>query len=261
MASAKQDLVLYKNGTLIANEILSSSSLSLATITHVQGTSPSWLVSSLLENAIQGTASLINSDLTTKVPLRSKVLLASFTNGIDYYHKNCRKNGIDLTQTDNFTFVDYFTGLFTEVIKNPSDASKSISTAFKLLEEKATGNDIVIIEAPEILLHATNENVDELLSHLLSVNRQCKQLFVIMAKDSPQFVQDARYMEFLVKLLHRSNLNISLLPLQTGRASDITGSLTITQGAIPHATGIPEVLEKEYIYHLTKDFNIKLFFR
>ena len=66
----------------------------------------------------------------------------------------------------------------------------------------------------------------------------------------------------LIKLLHRSQLNITLEPLITGRAKDITGSLTISKGCIPYGENLSiSINEKEYVYHITKDSQVKLYYR
>ena len=65
--------------------------------------------------------------------------------------------------------------------------------------------------------------------------------------------------DFITKLLFRSNLNITLEPLATGRAKDITGSIIVSKGAIPYDDLIVE--EKSYVYNITKDANVKIFYR
>ena len=85
-----------------------------------------------------------------------------------------------------------------------------------------------------------------------------------MIKDESLLSTDPSFKasDFLIKLFHRSQLNISLQPLNTGRAKDITGSLTISKGTIPYYN-LPnlKINEREYVYYLTKDFQIKLYYR
>ena len=60
--------------------------------------------------------------------------------------------------------------------------------------------------------------------------RIMNQLVLLFSFDDPMI----KINDFLIKLLHRSQLNITLEPLITGRAKDITGSLTISKGCIPY---------------------------
>ncbi|KAG7665164.1 uncharacterized protein J8A68_001220 [[Candida] subhashii] len=272
MASStpNQDLVFFRDNSLIHDKALESKSSYLSIISHVQGTSPNWLVNSLIENAITGTASLINNDLK-KVSNRSKVVLISFLHSQDYYIKNCRKNGLDLSNDSNFKFIDCFSDLFIEQIKTPENAIKEVNGLFdKISKSIIDPKTIVFIEAPEILLYCTDITSNDLLFNLIKLNKLCRQLFVISSKDYPQYVdfdsrnpKDATYKitDFLIKLFHRSQLNISLQPLATGRAKDITGSLVVSQGSIPFDIPQIHINEKEYIYNITKDSNVKLYFR
>ncbi|KAK6456708.1 uncharacterized protein RJT20DRAFT_134018 [Scheffersomyces xylosifermentans] len=271
-----QDLTIFKDNSLLSDAILSSESSLLSTITYVQGTSPQWLINSLIENALQGTAALVNNDLNQKIRNRSEVEFVSFLHPLDYYVKNCKKNGLDLTHSPGFTFIDYFSQLFTENIKDTTSSKKEISKMFdditKKLKISNNKKKVVFIELPEVLLQATDFTSDGLLAEILKVNRLCRQLFIISAKDhiksfnlDSSIPQDPVFKttDFLVKLFHRSHYNISLSPLSTGRASDITGSLTISKGSLPVDSVVDRLVinEKEYIYHITKDSNIRLFFR
>lgn len=273
--SQQQDLVFFNDNSLISNAILKSPSSHCSIISHVQGTSPTWLINSLLENSLIGTACLVNNDLNRKIPNRSEVYFISFSHPKDFYIKNCKKNGLDLSLLSNFKFIDCFSDLFSNKIKNPSKASSEVTNLFKNIidEVQASANSekVIFIESIEILLSSTNTKSIELLKQCFEINKLCRQLFVIVAQDYPQIVdlsasmpQDSvfKITDFLLKLYHRSQLNLNLQPLPTGRANDITGCITISKGAIPYEIleGV-KVIEKEYIYYVNKESNIKLFFR
>lgn len=273
--SQQQDLVIFNDNSLISNEILKSPSSYCSIISHIQGTSPTWLINSLLENSLIGTACLVNNDLNKKIPNRSEVYFISFSHPKDFYIKNCKKNGLDLSLLPNFKFIDCFSDLFLKMIKNPSKASGEVSKLFENIMDEinanANNNKVIFIESMEILLSSTNIESNELLKQCFKINKLCRQLFVILAQDYPQIIdssvsipQDSvfKITDFLLKLYHRSQLNLNLQPLPTGRANDITGCLTISKGAIPYESieGV-EVIEKEYIYYVNKESSIKLFFR
>lgn len=266
MSNPSQDLIFFKDNSLISNDILNSSYSYLSTITYHPSTTPTWLINSLIETSLIGSASLVNTDLK-RVQNRSKVSVISFVHNKEQYIQNCKKN-IDLEHNDkNFKFIDYFTGLFTELIKNPENPIKDISNMFDIEIDQ---DGVVFLENPEILLYGTNITSDELLFNIIKLNKKCKQLFVISSKEEHVIKDESllstdpsfKASDFLIKLFHRSQLNISLQPLNTGRAKDITGSLTISKGTIPYYN-LPnlKINEREYVYYLTKDFQIKLYYR
>ncbi|ODV77768.1 uncharacterized protein CANTADRAFT_22891 [Suhomyces tanzawaensis NRRL Y-17324] len=276
MSNQQQDLIFFQDNSLLSEEIITSESSVLSVISHVQGTSPSWLLNSLIENGLNGTATLINNDLNKKRSNRAEVFFVSFLHSKDFYIQNCKKNGLDLGHFTNFHFIDCFTNLFTKYIKDFKESSRGVSEIFGQIEKQveAVGGTrkIVFIEGLELLLLSNAGKANDLLSHILKLNRKCRHLLVVSAQDSPQIVklhanttQDPAFevSDFLVKLYHRSQLNINLQPLATGRANDITGSLTISRGSVPVESIIPglRVVENEYIYHVTKDASIKLFYR
>lgn len=266
MSDPSQDLIFFKDNSLISNDILKSQYSYLSTITYHSSTTPTWLINSLIETSLIGTASLVNTDLK-RIQGRSKVSVISFIHNKEQYIQNCKKN-IDLEYNGkNFKFVDYFTGLFTELIKNPEDASKDIG---KLFDIDFNEDGVVFLENPEILLYGTNLTSDELLFNIIKLNRKCQQLFVISLKGEQVINYEAllptdpgfKVSDFLIKLFHRSQMNISLQPLNTGRAKDITGSLTISKGTVPYYK-LPnlKINEREYVYNITKDSQIKLYYR
>lgn len=272
--SQRQDLTFFNDNSIISDKVLNSPSSYLSIISHIQGTSPTWLVNSLIENGLFGTASLVNNDLNQKLNNRSEVYFISFIQPQEFYNKNCKKNGIDLSILKNFKYIDCFSDLFTKTITNPINAHDQITRLFDDIIKKITASSsskkIIFIEAPELLLLSTNLTSNQLLTIITKINNLCRQLYIIVPQDSPQLVDLSntnekdpvfKISEFLVKLYHRSQLNLNLQPLSTGRANDITGCLTISQGCIPFEIDTLKVLEKEYIFHISKESSVKLFFR
>lgn len=269
----EQDLVLFKDNNVITDKILNSSSSYLSVISNAEGTQPTWIVNTLIENAMVGTASQVNKDLNKRVPRRSDVIFISFSNPEDIYLKGCKKVGLELARDSNFQFIDCFTELFTKYITNPEDALTQVKSLFKSITDTIdkTNNSkrMIFLENPEILLYGTNiSSID--LSHLITkLNRQCRNLFLITNQVSPQIVNlsnenmmDPSYKstDFATKLHQKAHLNIHLEPLTTGRAKDITGILTVSKGAVPFDNGIV-VDEKSFTYNVSKESNIKLYFR
>lgn len=266
----EQDLSLFADHSILPDSFLKLKPSQLGIIGHVQGTSPAWLVSSLMENAILGTAITTNRDINKKIPNRSHVVYISFTNTKSFVVKNSRKNGMNLDNEKNFTFIDGLTDLFTKHVPNASNSKSSIDKYLDDLrvkvEEVQHELRIIILENPEILLAATNYDSNSLIYFMLSLQAISNSIFVIINAEPSLINFDAnmsaevvpKVTDFFVKLFHKSSININLLPLATGRAEDITGCLTISKGAIPSPTA---VAENKFVYNITKDSNVKLFFR
>ncbi|EMG48444.1 ELP6 Elongator complex protein 6 [Candida maltosa Xu316] len=265
MSNPDQDLIFFKDNSLISSKILNSSLSSLSTITYIPSVLPTWLITSLIENVITGKTN-INKDYKNVIDDKCKITIISFLHDEKFYTNNLKKIGVNVNNSDRFKVVDYFSHLFTELIKDPTDATKKIEELFNL----ENVGDVVIVEGIEILLYGTNISSDELLFNITKLNRKCKQLFMVVGKSERGIDFDdfnGKYLEtdpefkitdFLVKLFHRSMLNVSLEPLTTGRAKDITGSLTVSKGAIDMDI---EVSEKEYVYFISKDSQVKLYYR
>lgn len=268
-SAPEQDLALFADHSILPDSFLKLRPSQLGIVGHAQGTSPAWLINALIENAISGTGSTVNRDMNRRIPNRSHVVYISFTHIQSFVVKNCRKNGLSLDSDKNFTFIDCFTDLFTKQITDPSD-KKAVQKFLSSIESSVKNIDhdlkVVILENPEVLLAATSLETNQLVHFVLSLQALCNSIFVVIDAE-PSLIDfectmsdDAvsRFTDFYVKLLHKSSINVNLLPLVTGRAEDITGCLTISAGALPSPTS---VAENQFIYNITKESNIKLYFR
>lgn len=269
MSSEPQGLQLLVGSNLLPDDLLNDSNSYLSILSYLQGTSPSWLVNSLVENTLRGTAIVVNSDLLAVTPNRKRVVLASFINTGDFYVSGTKKNGLNLDRESNYLFVDCFTDLFSKLIKNPTNALAECSIIFDNIGAKIKSHDtVVILEGLDILLSATSIHPNELLTLLFRINKKCCQLFVVFPHDMPQVINPSamnpndpasKSSQFLFKLHQRSSLNIFVQPLPTGRASDLTGSLSISKGPVPYTC--TSVLEREYTFNVSKDSTVKLYYR
>ncbi|SGZ58623.1 CIC11C00000005295 [Sungouiella intermedia] len=271
MTSQQQDLVFFSDNSIVSDHSLVSRNSSLHIISHLEGTNPSWLVSSILENCLVGTANLVNRELNRKIINRSQVTFASFIHSKAFWVPLSRKQGVDLDSNPNFQFVDCFSDLFTKQIPNPANAKPQVSKVFgticKAIENQKSEKKVVVVECPELLLAATDLSSNDLVQHLRKVASLCNTLFVVINTESPLTNSTGalpddpvfRISDFYVKLYHMSSLNISVQPLSTGRAKDITGCLTVARGSQP-ANPVTRVVEKEYMFHIAKE-SVKLYYR
>lgn len=271
MTSQQQDLVFFSDNSIISDHSFVSGNKNLHIISHQEGTNPSWLVTSIVENSLIGTANLVNRELNRKTPNRSLVTFASFIHPRDFWLRLSRKQGVDLDANSNFNYLDCFSDLFTKQIPNPAIAKEHISKLFDgiciAVEKLKLEKKVVVVECPELLLAATDVSSSDLISHLRRVASHCNTLFVVINTETPftsvggALPDDPvfRISDFYVKLHHMSSLNISILPLSTGRAKDITGCLTVARGA-QSANPVTNVVEKEYMFHIAKE-SVKLYYR
>lgn len=273
-STQQQDLSIFKDNSIISDHVLSSPNSYLTLISHVEGTQPTWFVNSLIESSLQGTSALINKDLNKKTINRSELYMISFLNNEDYYVRNLKKNGLDLTRESKFKFIDCFTDLFTKIITDPDNSIADIDRLFesihKQISTSKSDKKIIILESPEILLTSTNISSIKLNNLILKLNRLCRNLYIITSHDHPQVVdvgnQDINdpsfeTTDFLIKLHHKTNINIHFEPLTTGRADDITGILTVSKGSLPFKETSIAINEKSYTYNVSKESNIKIYFR
>lgn len=269
MASQQQDLVFFTDGSLLSFE-KGSKRPQLHIISYRDGTAPMWLVTSLVENCLVGTANQVNRDLKSEAKDCS-VLYVSFSTTEDSFKKACTKQAVDIDSLSLFEYLDYSTSLFTTEFvpsKDPStQCEKLFSNIASKLKSKNTVHKVVFIESPELLLAATDLPSNELLAGIRGLNEFATVIPIINVHNSNYDLESSngqdptfRSSDFFVKLFHSSSLNVQLQPLSTGKAKDITGSLTVTRGALPGPTNL-EVLEREYVFQVTKDATAKLFFR
>lgn len=266
MSSQQQDLIYFSNGSLLFNDEFLGSSVHI--ISYHDGTAPMWLTTTLVENCLIGTANLVNRELQAS-ERDCSVVYVSFIHSLDDFEKACRKQVVDFSSLSLFKFLDYSQSLFTTELIATKDARSQVAILFEQIvcatNSLETSKAVVFLDSPEILLAATNLPVSDLLSGIRKLNRLATvvpiinvHLSIVDMKTNVPEDPAYRISDFYVKLFHTSSLNVSLQPLSTGKAKDITGSLTVTKGAIP--TNV-DIAEREYFFQVTKDATAKLYFR
>jgi elongator complex protein 6 len=252
-----QDLVLFSDNSIIPE--INFCSL----ITHTQGTSPSWLVDVLIENGLYNTCA-INHEKKQRKTAKADVMFISLLHDSKFY--DLKRIGVELGEVKEFHFVDLFTDLFTKVTDVES-VSEIFDQLASQLSSYTNKDKVVLIEGIEFLLASTAISSTQLLNQIIKLQKKSTALFIVSSADKelidvkvnnvqlPEFKTN----DFLLRFIHRSHLVISLRPLDTGRAKDVTGTLTISRGALPLSN--IQVLEKEYLFFVSRDQPTKLFFR
>lgn len=261
--SQKQDLNLFIDNSIIPEKVFATDPL-FGLITHTQGTSPSWLLNLLIENSLYGTC-VINHEKNQHREIRADTVVISFLHDFEYFEKDLRRNGIELNDNKQFHFIDLFTDLFQK-ISTPESIAKTIDQIATQIQSIPNKKRILFIEGIEFLLSATSISSIELLNQIDKLNKVTNGIFVISSVDkelidvhqSNPNLPEFKTLDFVIRLLHRSNIVLGLRPLETGRAKDITGTLTISKGTVPFDSLV--ISEKEYLFFINRE-STKLFYR
>ena len=252
MASAsdlqEQGLAFYSKH----EQYLLSPQKSLSLIVHEPFNFPSWLVAGIIQQSLSNDNECYLSPQSLN---RRKSALPTFLYSFSdtevtyskYFHKYVTKN------RNMFTFKSFL-----------SEDSISLDSWNKFIHEQLKKSalsfgspPVVILENPELLLSIVPEmTVCKLLSQIMAIQQE-SVLYIVTCSSilgAPQF---------LPALLHRSSLLVSLTPLTTGRADDISGILSISPGPVHSNDKLKDsfsIADRQYSYLVTTNA-VKLYFK
>ncbi|GMG22183.1 unnamed protein product [Ambrosiozyma monospora] len=297
----QQDLSLYSDNTPISQKTLSPNYNSLNLLLNSQSNKPTWLITSLIESCLFDTNYINkftnnpeNSAYTIASP-RSHVVFASFINGSRVYSKLFKKYlKLDIEshqfhsqahvkgslqtlkrgkQTNGFQFISFledgFENWFDTLINKLEQLRKGTKENRKKINLFLENPELVLYLQDQSPSHQQREATNELLSKLTQLN-QLANVFIVSSSDkqlldwSSELNNDLSliHSDFLLKLVHKSDLIVQLKALTTGRADDVTGELKVSRGCLDLTSSIGvDASEKEYIYLANKEGAIKLFYR
>lgn len=268
MSRQKQPLELFSDRLVLSDSLLKNSPSSVL-ITSVDATQPAWLITGLIEQILAGSSKL---NKESRVDLSGTDLyVISFENGAEKYQSLFKKiTGKDLIFFKNYHFIDCFSGLFDTHLKgNISDENVVGFLKSRIGGGISTKKNILLIENPEFLLASTKLAPLSLIKFLHSLQTQgLSQVQILTCKAEKELLNFAldshesielKNTVFLAALHSKSIACLSLRPLSTGRADDVSGSLTIARGMV----GLDdiEVAEKSYLYLVKKDGSADLFYK
>ncbi|GMM37914.1 Elongator subunit [Saccharomycopsis crataegensis] len=286
----KQDLTIFNDNSVICPQLLDSKIFHPFTglITSVEGTSPIWLINTLIEELLFGKCRLNSSvsshhhNTSLSKKLDRQVTYISLSNNLSYYSYYFKKlTSIDLTtQQDRFQFINCFDDLFTKILKDGDISEESVvKNLFEthILKNIAPSNNrIIFIDGLEFLVSASNVKPITMVKFLHNLQKSCQGLFLISSVDEEliDFAEnndrliEHRITQFYSYMIHKSNFVVNARPLSTGRADDISGNLRISKGMVgldwllkhPQPNNL-QVLEKEYLFLVKKDFTVDLFYK
>lgn len=235
----EQALTFYKN----KSNTLTPSQNTLSLITHDSSNFPSWLIAGILQQSVStNNECFLSPNFPSINKESSPSYVYSFTNTIQTYNKYFLKYNIKNNENLHFTsFIN-------------SDAPTLASWYTSIISEiKSNRNPVVIIENPElVLLLDPTVTINKLLSQIQEIQKHCALYIVSTTSTSSSFTST-----YLPSILHRSSLIISLTALTTGRADDISGTLTISTGPIPNEN---QIESRQYSY-LISNSAVKLYFK
>lgn len=269
----KQELVLFSDHSVISQQLFLGEHHNIIFLTHRLGTSSSWLINALVEANILGTPYSLNessSAATTKTGARSSrdsvktpVAIASFIHEATHFGASLNKLNID---SSRFEILDLLTDFVARNLGKPSDKILS-----ELLQRFAACSGTILLEQPELLMSLFCISSDELhLKFITPLAKKCSLLVIVSSvegfdnefpESSGGFQRDIiEFTKFPITCFHKSIALLSLKPLDTGRAKDVTGTLRIIRGGAS-AKHLPiHVVENEYLYYTQKE-STKLFYR
>lgn len=263
-----RDVEFYRDGSIFAAPVSGKDSIINTAITVVTShlhTSHAWLVQALLGLALSGSGS-VKKPITPNTP-KTVVLVTTTIASTEVYRRGLLKTGIDLSSTQNFHVIDLSHLLF--------DAATSASTKItagnikdKIEKTLATGvptnksQTLVLFESPDLLvpLGMSPRAVSDIVAYLASM---AANLFVFCHADSELVDSqvgniggnDQRV--FLTDIMYQADVVVSIRPLPTGRADDVTGTLTVSTGP----ANIFDNVKEEYYQYQTANESVKLFYK
>uniref|UniRef100_A0A060T8W4 ARAD1D06094p n=1 Tax=Blastobotrys adeninivorans TaxID=409370 RepID=A0A060T8W4_BLAAD len=200
-----------------------------------------------------------------------QTLLVTFRNTRALHEKGLKRLGIDINSSKRVSILDISDQLFPISQGQFTTASlDSITKSITNTIEKCYGNGhagevTVILEYPDVLLSSAAHKGLEAAKVIGQIQRACGGgLYVSCNGDEPLIGLDEssslahEQSTFLAQLVHQCNSCISLRPLSTGRAHDVTGIFRITRG--PRVVSTQSVSDAEYLYFVSGD-SVKFFYR
>lgn len=259
----KQDLNIFSDHSVISKELCNGSSHDMIFLTSSPSNSPFWLINALIETQVLGVPYSLNTESTYSNNLKSSrgVSIGSFIHDAKHFTNALSKLKIP---PDAYNIFDLLTDFVLKTITKPR--AKVLSDLVNLFPHNPSS--VIILEQPEMLLFLLEGLTSEELHQkfIMPLMRKCGLLIISTTLNTSNEELNTRSRDaieltrFTVGCFYKSIAVLSLRPLDTGRASDVTGSLSITRGGIT-ASHIPaHVVENEYLY-LNQRESVKLFYR
>ncbi|CAG81308.1 hypothetical protein B0I72DRAFT_136653 [Yarrowia lipolytica] len=178
--------------------------------------------------------SWILTQFVKRLGRHDKVILITSMNDEEFYIEALRRQGIKLQALPNVRIVSLLG-------KNPEN-----------LCQYADKDAVVILENPDLWSAEGSMEVQDMVKTIFQIQQVSKAVMCLIQADSPLLETDSsllatNHTNLGIQLLHQTNYIITLRPLPTGRAEDVTGTLHVSRGTRPTNVTVDE---KEYLYFI-----------
>lgn len=212
-------------GVFSGEELVESGTFGVVTCTNE--TNGSWLLIQFLK----------------RLSRHSKVLLVSCINDRDFYVQSLKRQGVNASANPNINVVS--------VLGEKPD--------FKRLLDATTPDTIVILENIDLWVAGGLVDVQEVAKFVTQMQLGSKSVLCLLQADFPLIdpnepsMLTTNHTNLGVQLLHQAHYVLTLRPLPTGRADDVTGRLRVSRGPKSCFLEGVTVDEREYLYFIKGD--------
>lgn len=276
-----RDVAFYKDGSIFAVAPTSSdketnnisngdAAAAITVVTSNLHTSYAWLVQAVLGQAL---SSSNNKSSSSRSPVSANspetvVLVTTTMASPEIYRRGLLKMGIDLSTAPNFRVIDLASQLFGVATGAAGTAITSDQIKTNIDQGISTlplkrGRTLILLEAPDLLvpLGLSPRAVSDIVAHLASYSAN---LFVFCNADAELLGSSALGPEnqsdqlaFLTDLAYQATVAVSIRPLPTGRADDVTGTMTVSSGP----ANIDDNVKEDSYQYQTANESVKLFYK
>lgn len=179
--------------------------------------------------------SWILTQLVKRLGRQEKVTLITAINDKEFYTEALRRQGIKLQALPNVRIVS--------LLGNPVDN----------LLQYADKDTMVILENPDLWSATGSMDVQNVVKTIFQLQQESRAVLCLIQADTPLLeaadssLLNTNHTNLGIQLLHQTDYIITLRPLPTGRADDVTGILHVSRGARSTSVAVDE---KEYLYFI-----------
>ncbi|BAO38131.1 elongator complex protein 6 [Kluyveromyces marxianus] len=263
----KQDLLVFSDSSVISKGLFGPGvGSNMILVTDTAATSGSWLLNALVEAVTLGSVVSLNGGNGNSGGIGArvgKVVVGSFLSMQTQIVGAFEKSKIP---RDRYTVLPLAEDIVSKNVGKPID----VIVGGILKQFEGVEGSIFVLEKPEILMSLFNMSSDDLQLRLINpLLRKCSMLIVSTSveafdNDFPENIgrDTVEFVRFTTSSFHKCAVVLSVRPLDTGKAKDITGTLAIRRGgALLNATNAAlHVVENQYLFHSVKDVTT-LFYR
>ncbi|CDO91966.1 unnamed protein product [Kluyveromyces dobzhanskii CBS 2104] len=266
MSVQKQELQIFSDHTVLSKHLFEGASSNLMMVTDTAATNASWLVNALVETVTLGGPVSLNGNNSSSAEVFSvpvKVVVGSFLNSKSHFTSSFDRLKIPRNE---YSVLEIAEDLVLKNVGKPVDVV--IATILKQFQTALGERSLLVLEKPELLMALFKLSSDDL--HLKLINpllKLCSLLIVVTSVESfdndfPENLgkNTVEFVRFTTSCFHKSFLVLSVRPLDTGKAKDVTGTLALTRGGALLDVSAVQPVENHYLFHNFKE-NTSLFYR